>query len=122
MSQDPIDEEQKALDQKFNKLIKIFAVVGFLSALALCLAIGMSPTYAFGLPLILLADYDYEPLCEQLGLRELITQHQVIPIAKSASTLRCLISRRAVISSSVKLFKRHAGSSDMAIILSASCK
>ncbi|KAB0302792.1 type IV-A pilus assembly ATPase PilB [Vibrio fortis] len=41
----------------------------------------------FGLPLISLTDYDYELLCEQLGLRELITQHQVIPIAKSASTL-----------------------------------
>ncbi|MEF1227096.1 ATPase, T2SS/T4P/T4SS family, partial [Vibrio fortis] len=41
----------------------------------------------FGLPFISLTDYDYELLCEQLGLRELITQHQVIPIAKSASTL-----------------------------------
>ena len=41
----------------------------------------------FGLPLISLTDYDYELLCEQLGLRELITKHQVIPIAKSASTL-----------------------------------
>jgi len=43
--------------------------------------------HLFGLPLISLTDYDYEPLCEQLGLRELITQHRVIPIAKSASTL-----------------------------------
>lgn len=43
--------------------------------------------HIFGLPLISLTDYDYELLCEQLGLRELITQHQVIPIAKSASTL-----------------------------------
>ncbi|WP_434762055.1 type IV-A pilus assembly ATPase PilB [Vibrio fortis] len=56
---------------------------GFLNAETL----AEHTSHIFGLPLISLADYDYELLCEQLGLRELITQYHAIPVAKSASTL-----------------------------------
>jgi len=48
----PFDEEQKALDKKFNKLLLYFALFGFVSALALCMTLEMSFSYAFGLPLI----------------------------------------------------------------------
>jgi type IV pilus assembly protein PilB len=41
----------------------------------------------FSLPLVQLAGTDYEPLCEQLGLRELITKYHAIPISVSNSTL-----------------------------------
>ncbi|TVU63573.1 type IV-A pilus assembly ATPase PilB [Vibrio atlanticus] len=41
----------------------------------------------FGLPLVQLANTDYEPLCNQLGLRELITKYRAIPVAISNSTL-----------------------------------
>lgn len=41
----------------------------------------------FGLPLVQLANTDYESLCEQLGLRELITKYRAIPISVSSSTL-----------------------------------
>ncbi|MEZ8113808.1 type IV-A pilus assembly ATPase PilB [Vibrio splendidus] len=41
----------------------------------------------FGLPLVQLANTDYESLCEQLGLRELITKYRTIPISVSSSTL-----------------------------------
>ncbi|PTO65729.1 type IV-A pilus assembly ATPase PilB [Vibrio splendidus] len=41
----------------------------------------------FGLPLVQLASTDYETLCEQLGLRELITKYRAIPISVSSSTL-----------------------------------
>ncbi|MEF1310834.1 type IV-A pilus assembly ATPase PilB [Vibrio mytili] len=41
----------------------------------------------FGLPSCKLSDYDYTGLCQQLGLRELITRHLAIPIQKTSSTL-----------------------------------
>ena len=41
----------------------------------------------FGLPLVQLANTDYETLCDQLGLRELITKYRAIPISVSSSTL-----------------------------------
>jgi len=41
----------------------------------------------FGLSLVQLANTDYESLCEQLGLRELITKYRAIPISVSSSTL-----------------------------------
>ena len=41
----------------------------------------------FGLPLVQLGNTDYEALCEQLGLRELITKYRAIPISVSSSTL-----------------------------------
>ena len=41
----------------------------------------------FGLPLVQLASTDYEVLCDQLGLRELITKYHAIPISVSSSTL-----------------------------------
>ncbi|MDK9759063.1 Flp pilus assembly complex ATPase component TadA, partial [Vibrio sp. D173a] len=44
-------------------------------------------SHIFDLPIISLADYDYEAQCEQLGLRELITKHNAIPVAKSPSSL-----------------------------------
>ncbi|MEZ9856841.1 type IV-A pilus assembly ATPase PilB, partial [Vibrio breoganii] len=34
-----------------------------------------------------LASTDYETLCDQLGLRELITKYRAIPISVSSSTL-----------------------------------
>lgn len=41
----------------------------------------------FGLPLVQLGNTDYEALCEQLGLRELISKYRAIPISVSSSTL-----------------------------------
>ncbi|MEX3074068.1 type IV-A pilus assembly ATPase PilB [Vibrio alginolyticus] len=41
----------------------------------------------FGLPSCKLSDYDYTGLCQQLGLRELITRHHAIPVQKTSSTL-----------------------------------
>ncbi|CAE6913339.1 ATPase PilB [Vibrio sp. B1FLJ16] len=41
----------------------------------------------FGLPSCKLSDYDFTALCQQLGLRELITRHHAIPVQKTSSTL-----------------------------------
>ncbi|MFS1447443.1 type IV-A pilus assembly ATPase PilB, partial [Vibrio lentus] len=41
----------------------------------------------FGLSLVQLGNTDYEALCEQLGLRELISKYRAIPISVSSSTL-----------------------------------
>ncbi|EGR8989736.1 type IV-A pilus assembly ATPase PilB [Vibrio vulnificus] len=41
----------------------------------------------FGLPRTDLNQYDYQELCNQLGLRELITRHQALPLQKSNAGL-----------------------------------
>ena len=41
----------------------------------------------FGLPPVELSHYDYQSVCNQLGLRELITRHQALPLQKNRSTL-----------------------------------
>lgn len=41
----------------------------------------------FGLDIISLQQYNYSALCAELGLRELITQHQALPISKNDTTL-----------------------------------
>lgn len=41
----------------------------------------------FGLPHCKLSDYDFTSLCQQLGLRELITRHSAIPLQRTSSTL-----------------------------------
>ncbi|PMH41295.1 type IV-A pilus assembly ATPase PilB [Vibrio sp. 10N.286.49.B3] len=41
----------------------------------------------FGLPEVDLELYEYQPLCKELGLRDLIIRHQVIPISRSLTTL-----------------------------------
>ncbi|MCA0934861.1 type IV-A pilus assembly ATPase PilB [Vibrio alginolyticus] len=46
----------------------------------------------FGLPHCKLSDYDFTSLCQQLGLRELITRHHAIPLQRSSSTLTLAIA------------------------------
>ena len=46
----------------------------------------------FGLPAIQLSSIDYQSLCEQLGLRELITKYCSIPLSCSSSTLTLAVS------------------------------
>ncbi|EPF2929819.1 type IV-A pilus assembly ATPase PilB [Vibrio navarrensis] len=41
----------------------------------------------FGLPPVELSHYDYQSVCNQLGLRELITRHQALPLQKNRSAL-----------------------------------
>ncbi len=41
----------------------------------------------FGLPHCKLSAYDFTGLCQQLGLRELITRHKAIPLQRTSSTL-----------------------------------
>lgn len=41
----------------------------------------------FGLPHVELSHYDYQSVCNQLGLRELITRHQALPLQKNRSAL-----------------------------------
>ncbi len=41
----------------------------------------------FGLPHCTLSDYDFTALCQQLGLRELITRHRALPVQRTSSTL-----------------------------------
>ncbi|MGF1709241.1 type IV-A pilus assembly ATPase PilB [Vibrio kagoshimensis] len=46
----------------------------------------------FDLPATQLSNTDYQPLCEQLGLRELISKYKAIPLYKSSSSLTLAIS------------------------------
>ncbi len=46
----------------------------------------------FSLPFERLSDHNYTPLCQQLGLRELITTHSAIPLQRSSSTLTLAIA------------------------------
>ncbi|MBE4593541.1 type IV-A pilus assembly ATPase PilB [Vibrio navarrensis] len=41
----------------------------------------------FGLPPVELSHYDYQSVCNQMGLRELITLHQALPLQKNRSAL-----------------------------------
>lgn len=41
----------------------------------------------FGLPPVEFSHYDYQSVCNQLGLRELITRHQALPLQKNRSAL-----------------------------------
>ncbi|WP_436323070.1 type IV-A pilus assembly ATPase PilB [Vibrio cidicii] len=41
----------------------------------------------FDLPPVELSHYDYQSVCNQLGLRELITRHQALPLQKNRSAL-----------------------------------
>ncbi|MBE3660093.1 type IV-A pilus assembly ATPase PilB [Vibrio navarrensis] len=41
----------------------------------------------FGLPPVELSHYDYQSVCNQMGLRELITRHQALPLQKNRSAL-----------------------------------
>ncbi|CAM2892762.1 type IV-A pilus assembly ATPase PilB [Vibrio mytili] len=47
---------------------------------------------AVGLPCVKLADYQYVPLCQQLGLRELITRHHALPLERTSSTLTLAVA------------------------------
>ncbi|MEZ8877850.1 type IV-A pilus assembly ATPase PilB [Vibrio lentus] len=55
-----------------------------------CLAENLSAI--FGLPVIQLLNINYQSLCEELGLRELITKYNSIPINCSSSTLTLAVS------------------------------
>ncbi|NOI90696.1 type IV-A pilus assembly ATPase PilB [Vibrio splendidus] len=55
-----------------------------------CLAANLSAI--FGLPVIQLSNINYQSLCEELGLRELITKYNSIPINCSSSTLTLAVS------------------------------
>ncbi|MDE1235090.1 type IV-A pilus assembly ATPase PilB [Vibrio aestuarianus] len=46
----------------------------------------------FGLPDTDLTSYDYHTLCQQLGLRELITRYQALPILSKGQTLTIAVS------------------------------
>lgn len=46
----------------------------------------------FGLPDTDLTGYDYHTLCQQLGLRELITRYQALPILRKGQTLTIAVS------------------------------
>ncbi|MBD1564199.1 type IV-A pilus assembly ATPase PilB [Vibrio sp. S12_S33] len=46
----------------------------------------------FGLPDTDLTGYDYHTLCQQLGLRELITRYQALPILRRGQTLTIAVS------------------------------
>ncbi|MGR5541728.1 type IV-A pilus assembly ATPase PilB, partial [Vibrio campbellii] len=46
----------------------------------------------FGLSEVPLTRYDYLPLCQQLGLRELITRYQALPIASDGFNLTLAIA------------------------------
>ncbi|WP_423839844.1 type IV-A pilus assembly ATPase PilB [Vibrio mytili] len=47
---------------------------------------------AVGLPCVKLADYQYVSLCQQLGLRELITRHHALPLERTSSTLTLAVA------------------------------
>ncbi|MGL4222897.1 MAG: hypothetical protein ACRCSS_19950, partial [Shewanella sp.] len=49
-------------------------------------------SHIFGLPETDLSRYDYAPLCQQLGLRELITRYDALPIAKQGNLLLLAVS------------------------------
>ncbi|RBM59444.1 type IV-A pilus assembly ATPase PilB [Vibrio paracholerae] len=49
-------------------------------------------SHIFGLPATDLSRYDYAPLCQQLGLRELITRYDALPIAKQGNLLLLAVS------------------------------
>ncbi|MFA0509384.1 MULTISPECIES: type IV-A pilus assembly ATPase PilB [unclassified Vibrio] len=55
-----------------------------------CLAENLSAI--FSLPVIQLSNINYQSLCEELGLRELITKYNSIPINCSSSTLTLAVS------------------------------
>ncbi|NOH97254.1 type IV-A pilus assembly ATPase PilB [Vibrio sp. 99-70-13A1] len=46
----------------------------------------------FGLAVVQLSSIDYQSLCEQLGLRELITKYNAIPLSCSSSTLTLAVA------------------------------
>ncbi|EEY98906.1 type 4 fimbrial assembly ATPase PilB [Vibrio sp. RC586] len=49
-------------------------------------------SHIFGLPETDLSRYDYASLCQQLGLRELITRYDALPIAKQGTLLLLAVS------------------------------
>ncbi|KQB00200.1 general secretion pathway protein GspE [Vibrio metoecus] len=49
-------------------------------------------SHIFGLPETDLSRYDYATLCQQLGLRELITRYDALPIAKQGTLLLLAVS------------------------------
>ncbi|MCX9564140.1 type IV-A pilus assembly ATPase PilB, partial [Vibrio cholerae] len=49
-------------------------------------------SHIFGLPETDLSRYDYANLCQQLGLRELITRYDALPIAKQGNLLLLAVS------------------------------
>ncbi|ENM5760744.1 type IV-A pilus assembly ATPase PilB [Vibrio mimicus] len=49
-------------------------------------------SHIFGLPETDLSHYDYPNLCQQLGLRELITRYEALPIAKQGNLLQLAVS------------------------------
>lgn len=51
-------------------------------------------SHIFGLPETDLSRYDYANLCQQLGLRELITRYDALPIAKQGNLLLLAVSDR----------------------------
>lgn len=49
-------------------------------------------SFIFGLPCKSLCDYEYGTLCQKLGLRDLITRHNALPVSRTSSTLTLAIA------------------------------
>ena len=67
---------------------EVLISAGYFSASELCDHLGT----IFGLSIVDITHYDYAALCQTLGLRELITRHQALPLSRSTSTLVLAIS------------------------------
>ncbi len=48
--------------------------------------------HIFGLPKVEIDQFDYVAICQKLGLRELITRHQALPLYESAQQLTIAIA------------------------------
>ncbi|HAS62679.1 MAG TPA: type IV-A pilus assembly ATPase PilB [Vibrio sp.] len=77
-------EQTKSIDANASySICEALVDLGFFSSLDLSHLIAN----LFHLDTISLSDYSFQPLCQQLGLRELITRYQSIPIEQSSHKL-----------------------------------